>query len=385
MHRAHFFLGTGAAMWAFWLYASVAIGRDFHTVHNPRVLTRPSWLPARALLRLNSHRYFMCHAVPFVYMFGSLFSENMVARLLIASFASAYHIAESCISHSHRDYMTLYCTWSVALLPVDWARAASLGFTCFLYTSAGLAKYSISGTDWMRPSTLRGILQRPLQPGWDPLCPSLLRLVLRSRILSSIIAAATLVGECGFMVAAMFMQGRAFCLTALVVFHVAIALIQSRIIGAAFLPALVAHAFGLRGDTPVWSIHWFFAFLVAAPALLPLHRKRLGHEDWPWTPNALFPFSASNMAKLLRRVEDGSGNGGIALARYKGAPDAYPAWDQIVGDTRVHDETFLRQLLTDEWRRQECMEQLNIWLSHDHLILESGQALRHAFWLEHTP
>mmetsp|Transcript_19001 Transcript_19001/g.56521 ORF Transcript_19001/g.56521 Transcript_19001/m.56521 type:complete len:147 (-) Transcript_19001:2527-2967(-) len=102
----------------------------------------------------------MCHAAPAVLLLGWLFPTSSAARVAAAISLSAYALAESSITNSHRDYANVYSAWALALLPNSHAEGVALGACGLLIAGSGYGKLVIGGLlEWGRPSTLRAVLK----------------------------------------------------------------------------------------------------------------------------------------------------------------------------------------------------------------------------------
>merc|ERR1712216_302651 len=88
---------------------------------------------------------------------GALYS-HWTLQLAIALSASAYNLAESSVTTSHRDYAMVYICWALALLPDRFAEGAAFGICIHLLASSGFAKLVVGGREWLHPGTMRSIL-----------------------------------------------------------------------------------------------------------------------------------------------------------------------------------------------------------------------------------
>ena len=142
--NVHSFYTTWASLILFlWALFSLLGGGDFHRRGLAgSIITRPSWLPPRALLvlqvrqsapvfssvlahtpclhcptpslsmhispiRCSQHPSVylsLCHGTPFLLLSASVAPDHTLIRLAVAVFVSLYSLAESSLTHSHRDY-----------------------------------------------------------------------------------------------------------------------------------------------------------------------------------------------------------------------------------------------------------------------------------------
>ena len=118
-----FYALAACSMIACWAAMSLAVRGDFHgRGRRASVTTRPSWLPSGVMLWLSAHhspRLYMalCHGAPLALAAAACAPAPAAlgVRLLVASVVSLYQLAEAALTHSHRDFASMY--------------------TCLLYTS----------------------------------------------------------------------------------------------------------------------------------------------------------------------------------------------------------------------------------------------------------
>lgn len=347
------------------------------------VLTCPSWLPARALLLLQTPGVFavLCCGSPPLMLCAAVWPGFALLRLLVAVWLSLYALSESCVTHSHRDHASVYCAWALAMLPAELARGVALGVCVVFIASSGFAKLHVAskpGTSmldgaaaWCAPGTMRTILRQyaGLQlDNFGPLSPTFNAFVRRHDLLLSSLAASTLIFECVAVPAALVMPPtmRLLLVVASCSLHMGIAVVQSLDIGTAFLPNLGTYLLGFgAADATPGSAGWWCALGISAAGAVPLAlRRRLVAEDWPLSPFALFAFSGRQWdalfthLDLLPGVADrrtrlvlgpaamASPVGCAVVGRLSsggsndsdGAKVVYNGWEQVIGETLVFNE-----------------------------------------------
>ena len=156
--QAAFYGATSCGMICSWSILTLYMGADFHKrLLSQPILTRPSWLPVNTLLFLNVYYLRICYAMPFIFLVATFFPTNMAA--IVAVTMTVYHLTETSITHSHRDYATMYFTWVFAVLPLSYARGAALGIAVHFVAASGFAKLRMAGSSWTTAHTLYAILK----------------------------------------------------------------------------------------------------------------------------------------------------------------------------------------------------------------------------------
>ena len=229
-------------------------GGDFHRRGlSSVVVTRPSWLPASAVITLQVPTCYLtlCHGTPLVLGAAAVAADSTLLRLLVAVVVSLYSLSESSATHSHRDYPGLYICWAAVFLPDHLVQGVALGTCIHFIGSSGMAKVLVGGTSgWTDATTLKTILIEYLARASTAdrmLLPSLARFVVRHEALVAVMSTSTFVFEILFVPAALFIGQpyRQLIIAVSLGMHLGIAVLQSFVIGAAFLPNVAAYTLGL--------------------------------------------------------------------------------------------------------------------------------------------
>ena len=108
------------AMMVTWSIFSLLERRDWHRrAEAVAVAWRPSWMPWVALSVLLQPRVYklLCHCTPILFGIAAFIPDSTWMRVFVAVFMSLYNLAESSRTHSHRDFPSMYISWSLALMP----------------------------------------------------------------------------------------------------------------------------------------------------------------------------------------------------------------------------------------------------------------------------
>ena len=401
-------------VWALFSFGSGGFS-DFHRrALNCRVATVPSWLPAWILTFILRRKWMylsLCHGTPVVMLLAAVSrsTSSRWVRIGLASLLSVYGLVENSVTLSHRDFLNAYCAWCLALLEGPFLAAATLGCCVHFVFSSGYGKLTIAGgRQWgLDGDCLGGILRSygklsladggPLSSGLNSILSERSR---RGKLLSSMLASATLLFECVLvpLVLALPPGLRRQLPIHMVLLHVGIALAQSGGIGIAFLPNVAGYVLGAGnaaglvisyslsssssndlsdGSDPIAPVFasgpWFLAIIIGltTPLYHAATQGSLLPENWPLSPFALFPWSSLQWEELFRRFVDGetrlvlataslkhskmreiyvvkkygsSGEWGGASLSAAGSSDlcfgmktfCYDAWDILVGETIIH-------------------------------------------------
>ena len=407
---------TNVVCWG--LMSLVCPGSDFHArVHRYPLATRPSWMPARPFAVLRRAAHGLCVLVPCACAMAALWPDRSWARGLCALVMTLYCCAETSVTASHRDYANLYTSWALVLSPSDGiAAGVALGASVVLIAGSGWAKVAVGGARcWaLDPKTLGAVLGTyhalPLAE-CGPTLPALNRTLRRRPWAVAALSTSTLVFECVLVPAALCMPAwwRSYLVWASVAMHAGIGVVQSFVIGVAFLPNVATYVFGFGIVTVaggvggsghgmhVGSPGWLAAVGVVvtwAAATLALRWRRGGHgllpEDWPVTPFALFAWNGAQWHRLFHRFVTGRrrivvyNSGGsttglegrsvvphcwsysefaagfaadVGISKGKSADVVYDGWDLLVGETFCHPEVLALLDMDDDGTRPDAWEQ----------------------------
>ena len=411
---------------------SLASGKDFYgRVRRITVATRPSWLPATPLLAVLRRPWLylaLCHGVPVVFLFGAMFAGSVPVRFLVAAFFSAYVLAETSHTHSHRDIPNMYVAWSLALIPARLSRGFALGVCVHFIASSGFSKVLIGGViGWAAPGTMRSVLRSygalslaNLGPGW----PALNRWSVRHDTVLVGMSVSTLIFECVAVPASLFLgvELRVWLAFASVALHLGIASAQSLIIGFAFIPNVASYVYGFGApDCEPFdsSGGWPVAVaVVAASSACVILRGKLLPEDWPSSPFALFPWSGPQWDLLFDRLSRGRTRlvlasvecqnplGCAVLAKDSGEADfkksarsvadtariVHDSWEQVVGETLVMSELLpafdFEAMAKPDWKEsawpKRVASAVQAWLERDRrlIVVSTGKPLLRAYFVE---
>jgi len=433
---------TGCAMIAMWLLFSIFGGDDFHRrgIKN-KIATVPSWCHGRShivtffLRRPNVYRFFM-HLPP-VLMIGSAtlnlsgvlpWAHGLMNWACTIAF-SLYSLCESSVTHSHRDYATLWILWGCVLLPSDLARGFGLGICVMFISASGFSKVIVGGglSFGLHHGTLKAILDTYSKleiKDCGPLSLTVNRLVAGSPTLTTGFAAATLLFECIFVPLSLLLphQFRIIMLVMLVKMHFGIAVVQSLVVGLAFLPCVGSYYFGFGAEVVIGTPAWWLAVMVAT--IVPIWYFMTGQliaEDWPLTPFALFAWSEQQWRILFHRFA--SGNTFLVFTVDTGhqkaekiligkhivhksadslpstvsnlaskpqkilGPVVYNGWEQAIGETLVYNGVWkalaFSEMVKENWDATKFVSKMEIWLAKEKLVeIHSGEPLLRAYYVQ---
>ena len=169
--------------------------------------------PLLAVLRRRALYLGLCHAAPLAMALAAAMPGSAAARAAAAAVFTAYVLAETSHSHSHRDHANMYVTWALALLPDRLSQGFALGTCIHFIASSGVSKLMIGGTSgWAAPSTMRAVLRdygRYSLAGCGPGWPSLNRWSVRHDTVLAGMSVSTLLFECVAVPAGLLMPRHA--------------------------------------------------------------------------------------------------------------------------------------------------------------------------------
>jgi len=431
-----FYASAALAMWSVWALLSVGAGcKDVHRrsfscplAHRPTRVPRPV---LQALLQSEIAYLSACHVAPACLLLAAFAPDNRGLRLLAALVMSLYNLLESSVTHSHRDYANCYTAWALALLPDQLAQGVALGSAVHLIAASGFSKLFIGGLNsWLSPSTLSTVLRaygdKSLTQG-GPAFPAINRMVRGQPWLVLFLAGGTLLFECVIIPASLICppEWRFWMVVLSVKMHLGIALMQSLIIGVAFLPNIATYLFGFGwiagSGAELFSLGWCCAVAIFLGAtMFPIAvRGTILPEDWPFTPFALFAWSgkqwdvlfatfSSGQTRLVLAPDDtpvkkllgrsvlshwgatGPGEGilGNKGRSAYGSDVVFDAWEQLVGETLVHGTLlpafdFDAMAKGDSWDARPLIKCIELWLQRDQKLFEirSGQLMSKAYFV----
>lgn len=271
----------GLGMLLLWTIFSIGGGRDFHAAMPQKrsLVTRPTWLPARLVLWLARPSVYLtlCHAAPVALLIASVAPDSLLARLCVAVVVALYSLAESSSTHSHRDYPGTYICAASVVLPNDLLRGFALGVCIFFIGASGVGKLQVGGlTAWASPATLRGVLKKYVARSLDdpaggiPLLPGLTSWLCNGETVGNgllcLLASGTLLFEVVLVPASLVMPPwyAQAMIGMSVTMHLGITVLQSALIGVAFLPNLASYALGFGSGVAQHSRAWLCALVVVA-------------------------------------------------------------------------------------------------------------------------
>ncbi len=160
---------------------------------------------------------------------------------------------------------------------------------------------------WTEPSTFKVYFALFLPGGlisrWAPLVPSMTRHILSHDFLLRAVAVITLLFECvvipgSLFISPAFLPG-IFC--AVVVFHISIGLVQSIVVGSAFITNAPLVWLGLCTGAlpPHGSVGWFVMVAVAAFPLLHGLARGFPNNIWPFDNLALYAYSGAQFERMF--------------------------------------------------------------------------------------
>lgn len=415
-----FYAVQAASLLTLWvIVAACGCGDFYRHAFNCTVALRPSWLPHRFMLTLvRNRRWYLavCYSLVPLMAWAACQPTRREPRVLVAFAVSWYHLAESSVTFSHRDYLMLYNAWGVALLPATIAEGFALGLCVHFIASSGLSKIFIGGSDWVRPGTMRSILQsyggKSLKEG-GPFSQRLNRLVCSSDTLATAEGALTVVFECVAvpLVFVMPVESRFLLGIGMLLIHAGIGVLQSTLIGLFFLPNIASYFYGFGAHSEVGSPGWLLALLLCAASVGSVcARRRLLPEDWPITPFALFGWSGQQWDTLFevfvtgntrlvlsRSLDEGCGVVGLPMVRRKlrgstgveqGGAVVYDAWDLCLGETTVQLEILealdFEAMRTPGWDASTLTSVVEEWLVGARRLIElrTGEPLLRAYFVK---
>eukprot|EP00501_MAST-03F_sp_TOSAG23-6_P002479 GSMAST32.ASY1.ANO1.2590.1 assembled CDS len=380
---------------------SITEGGDFHNrVRRNHVVTKSTLVP-KGLFKVIHYSFvskFLCHCVPFVMLFAARYPSNPIVRYVASIFFSLYCLAETSVTTSHRDYTNMYTSWALAVLGPsndDISAGVALGVSIVMLMASGWAKLLIGGIHWWNPSTLRNILTTysTLQvEQYGPLS-HFLNLAIRSRPwMLRCMAFGTIVFECFQAPLSLFIPSnyRYIMIVASIAMHLGIAIVQSFIIGIAFLPNCASYCFGFgSSDIHIGSTSWYTAVLIIilwaiGTGVCSMKRKngliRLLPENWPCTPFALFAWNGEQWYTLFQRFVDSdtrlviyNNNAVINLVgmevtnpnptiskkqkkqKYININNVFDAWGLLLGETLCHSIVYEHDICHKNWNIKKFM------------------------------
>jgi hypothetical protein len=375
-----FYLFSGVLVFACWGIMSITTGHDFHArCKGYAIATRPTLVPKDMLLRLNPNYCplmfnALCHGLPVLLVYCAVATpvDAMGAgrRIIIATWMSLYQLAESSVTHSHRDFTNMYLAWGFVASPI-FSKNGDNSFCCtfalfacaIMLAGSGLAKVCIGGLyEWAQPNTLMSILESYGERPRSIEGPGLLVL---NKVLSNkssafaklsvgMLGLATIMFEIVIVPLSLFLPSlRVPVFFASILLHLGIMVSQSLVIGVAFLPNCAAYwiAFlapgaavneGLVtvGTVPFEWVMWAWFGLWISLLAFGTNRGVLP-EDWPCTPFALFPWNGGQwnaMFKMFASQEEGCMYRLILIADASLLGTWHDGHEQCFGETLVYAE-----------------------------------------------
>ena len=304
---ATFYRWQSAATVVWWLLVKATTKKSLDVATNGSVATRPTWLPSRWLLPLQTpviRRVVFVSSVVAMLVAGVAADRSLAVRISAAIAISLYHLVESSVTCRHGEYPLLYNVWAMCL-PTEYASAASLGIAVHFVMSTGIAKLWVGGAAWLGPATMRYYLTAYHDAKTQlsrPLLPSLNRWIVRKPWACRFISVSTIVLECGIVPMALFLPAhlRSIGTLGMVLMHIGILAVMSKRVGIVFCTTLPTYATGFGCNALVGSKPWLAAVAVS---FLPTFgslvvRGELLPENWPSSPVSLFMWSGEQ-AKVL--------------------------------------------------------------------------------------
>lgn len=416
---ASFFYGAqSASLFCLWLVLLAVLRRDFfRDALKFNVALRPSWLPARFLMMLHYKYIYLtaCYSMVLLMAVTAALPGWRTLRFLTAVVTSIYHLVESSVTLSHRDYLMLYNVWGLALLRDEYAEGLALGFCVHFIASSGLAKLLIGGTSWLHPRTMHSILTSYGERGFaegGPFSPKLNRFAGKSDIFALGDTSFVILFECIVVPLALLIPMRQRVIlpavaAVMVLLHVGIFFVQSGLIGLFFAPNVASYLFGFGAHVYRGSQSWVLALAVCCASVgIVALRGRLLPEDWPLTPLALFGWSGKQWDLLFERFVTGGTRlvltsaplqepvgrtvvaKGIRNAPAAGLGAAHDAWNLCVGETTLQNEILeaidFEDMAREGWDATGLVRAIETWLRRDQRLIEvhTGTPLVRAFFVE---
>jgi len=410
------------------------VGNDFHKRGcTAPVATCPSWLPHSVVLTLLRKDVYpiVCHVAPVILALNAMASDVRWLRFVTAACVAVYSLAETSVTHSHRDYAGLYSAVSLAVLPDAYAEAVALGVCVHFIAGSGWAKVLVGGLKgWSSPGTLRSILRcygKYSLGEAGPAFPAMNRLVAGSDALLRTLSMKTLLFECLVIPFSLFLPShlRMYMIFASVALHFGIAAVQSGLVGLAFVPNIATYILGFGAQIPIGSTPWFVALSIPVASALwtsvSFTKKRhLLPEDWPCTPFALFAWSGAQWDIMFHHFVDSNTrlvlapdsceNGpqpgcivvpkevnpsGKAPSKAPGEGLVYDGWEQCVGETLVYGPVLATLLAAfpsmsasketgKAWDASTMLAGVEKWLQSDRrlVVTGSGEILTKAYFVQ---
>ena len=336
----------------------------------------------------------------------------------------------------------MYTTWMLCLAKNDHVAAGlSLGICICLIAGSGWSKICIGGTaKWGHSSTLGTILKEYHSyslANYGPLFPSLNRWFRHHPWTITLLGTSTLFFECLVVPLSLCVSSEwRYCVMAASVgMHIGIGLLQSFIIGVAFLPNIAAYYFGfcstgISTSSDAWiaagavvvawsgaTLLWNLPSCIGTPGGGGRQQCRLLPEDWPCTPFALFAWNGrqwnvlfSRFVKLDRRlvVYNNAATKSSDLVGCEIVPrcwsrmeyknnkrnlgmhtkttctrQVHNGWELLAGETFCHP-VVLEQLnlhgsevVEEEWDGKEFVVQVSMWMekSQRFVAIDSGTVM----------
>lgn len=299
------------ATFAWWILIRVVTKQSLEVITRGSVVTRPSWMPLKVLMKLQRHRTFIFRLSLLALFVGGwgiscsfLDPGNIILRIAVAISISVYHLVESSVTCRHGEYPLMYNALAMCL-PTQYARAASWGIAVHFVTSTGLAKLWIGGAAaWMSHTTMhyyltayaksKRSLSRPLLSNtWA---------CRRKWVLQSM-AVLTLFLECILIPSTLWMPPSwryQVGTGAMIVMHLGIFVFMSKKVGLVFCTTLPTYLMGFSCQAEVGSQPWLLAVGIAlVPSLSSLlFRRKLLPENWPLSAVSLFMWSGDQAKRI---------------------------------------------------------------------------------------
>ena len=411
-----YFLVAVANAMCYLLLSAADHFKDFHQ-RGARysIATCPTFVPRSFFLLLHKKHVYpvLCHSVSPLFFLASQYPNHFSFRCTAALLISLYSLAETSVTSSHRDYLTLYTSWALCLTNSDaLASGFALGFCIVLIAGSGWTKVLIGGwSAWSHASTLANIFKAYHSctlANCGPLLPSLNRTIRTYPILITALSTMTLLFECVVVPLSLFMPSnqRWAMMFVSVAMHIGIGVLQSFIIGAAFLPNVATYWFGFGSIVvEVGSTAWLASVVVVGLwgaltfALTTTANKktvRLLPEDWPCTPFALFAWNGNQWKTLFDRYVTSNRRlvvynskdiikEGLSIAPRCWSREAclqakqnrdvvgnnkdpimHNGWELLCGETFCHTQVFDELHLNDdgEWNAKEFVSAVSKWMEN---------------------
>lgn len=247
------------------------------------------------------------------------------------------------------------------------------------------------------------------------------RLLVRNDGILRLLTTTTIFFECVLVPASLLLPPELRCgaTTASVGLHVGIALTQSAGIGLAFLPNVATYVLGFGASTVLLSRPWWYAVFIGVlgpAAYLAGYKRTVLPEDWPVSPFALFPWSATQWHSLfdrfvtrdsrlvlystlpqgvhleglsVRSKHGDSNEWGQSTPREPGAPahgeqcTLHDGWELAIGETIVHCTVIEAVDWTHEWSPADFVHAVAAWLESERRLVEikTGLPLKHCAYV----